>query len=74
VEQEDRLTDHDQRASGWEERPDDPRPLGAAPKQPPPAFEDRVTVQPEPPGPDREHAVARPDEPMDGPEGQPDGR
>lgn len=74
MEQEDRLTDHDQRSSGWEERREDARPHASAPKQPPPAFEDRVTVQPEPPGLDREHAVARPDEPLDGPEAVSDAR
>jgi hypothetical protein len=44
----------------------------AEPKAPPPAFEDRVTVDPHPPGVDREHAHELPDAPDDGPEADPD--
>ena len=42
------------------------------PKAPPPAFEDRATVDPHPPGVDREHAHELPDAPDDGPEAEPD--
>jgi len=40
------------------------------PKAPPPAFEDRVTVDPHPPGVDREHAHELTDFPDDGPEAE----
>jgi hypothetical protein len=40
-------------------------------KAPPPSFEDRVTVDPHPPGVDREHARELPDFPDDGPEAEP---
>lgn len=45
----------------------------AQPKAPPPAFEDRVTVDPHPPGVDADHAHEKPDFPDDGPESRPEG-
>jgi hypothetical protein len=42
------------------------------PKPAPPAFEDRTTVDPHPPGVDREHAHELPDAPDDGPEAEPE--
>lgn len=44
----------------------------ADPKGPPPAFEDRVTVDPHPPGVDREHGHGLPHAPDDGPEADPE--
>jgi hypothetical protein len=52
------------------DKEDDPT-RASRPKAPPPAFEDRVTVDPHPPGVDREHAPELPDAPDDGPEADP---
>jgi hypothetical protein len=41
------------------------------PKEPPPANEDRKTVDPDPPGVDPERRERRPDKPNDGPESEP---
>jgi hypothetical protein len=41
------------------------------PKEPPPANEDRKTVDPNPPGVDPERRERRPDKPDDGPESEP---
>ena len=40
------------------------------PKEPPPANEDRKTVDPHPPGVDPERKERRPDKPDDGPESE----
>jgi hypothetical protein len=41
------------------------------PKEPPPANEDRKTVDPQPPGVDPERRERQPNEPHDGPESEP---
>jgi hypothetical protein len=41
------------------------------PKEPPPANEDRKTVDPDPPGVDPERKESRPDKPDGGPESEP---
>ena len=43
----------------------------STPKETPPANEDRVTVDPHPPGRERERVERRPDKPDDGPEAEP---
>jgi hypothetical protein len=52
--------------------PDDEATRPSKPKAPPPAFEDRVTVDPHPPGVDRDHARELADAPDDGPEAEPE--
>jgi hypothetical protein len=55
--------------------PSDPESIpNSEPKAPPPAFEDRVTVDPHPPGVDRDHARELADAPDDGPEAEPERR
>ena len=44
------------------------------PQKPPPANEDRKTVDPNPPGVDPERKERRPDKPDGGPESEPDSR